>query len=86
MAHAPIGAKVPNKRGVLGFFDSKGRKRGVKMTPKPGFPGLRRGQKFSLWHEFLTSGLLAVMSSDASTPPRVAESLPEDELDRFTTP
>jgi hypothetical protein len=37
MAHAPKGAKVPKKRGLLGFFDSKGRKRGVKMTPKPGF-------------------------------------------------
>jgi hypothetical protein len=72
MAHAPKGAKVPKKRGLLGFFDSHGRKRGVNKTPKPGFPGLRRGQKFSLWHEILTSGLLAVMSSDASTPPRGA--------------
>jgi hypothetical protein len=51
MAHAPKGAKVPKKRGLLGFFDSIGRERGVKMTPKPGFHGLRRGHKFSLWHE-----------------------------------
>jgi hypothetical protein len=72
MAHAPKGAKVTKKRGLLGFLDTKGPNRGVKMTPKHGVPGLRRGQKFSLWHEFLTSGLLAVMSSDASTPPRGA--------------
>jgi hypothetical protein len=60
MARAPKGAKVPKKRGLLGFFDSIGRKRGSKIDPKTGFPGLRRGQKFSLWHEFLTSGLLVV--------------------------
>jgi hypothetical protein len=30
---------VSKKSGLLGFFDSKGLKRAVKMTPKPGFPG-----------------------------------------------
>jgi hypothetical protein len=86
MAHAPKGAKVPKKRGLLGYVDSTALKRGAQMTPTPGSPAVRRGQKFSLWHEFLTSGLLAVITSDASTPPRGAKSLPEDELDRFTTP
>jgi hypothetical protein len=39
MAHAPKGAKVPKKRGLLGFFDSKGRKRGSKIDPKTRFTG-----------------------------------------------
>jgi preprotein translocase subunit Sec61beta len=39
MAQAPKGAKVPKKRGLLGFFDSKGRKRGSKIDPKTRFTG-----------------------------------------------
>jgi hypothetical protein len=50
MARAPKGAKAPKKRGLLGFLGKEGPKRGSKTTPKPRFPGLRRGKKFSLRH------------------------------------
>jgi hypothetical protein len=39
MSHAPKGAIVPKKRGLLGFFYSKGRKRGSKIVPITRFTG-----------------------------------------------
>jgi hypothetical protein len=39
MAHAPKGAKVPIKRGLLGFFDSKFGIRGWQIVPKTRFTG-----------------------------------------------
>jgi hypothetical protein len=46
MAHTPKGQKDPKKKGNVGYFDSKGRKRGDKKTTNPAIPGMRRGQKF----------------------------------------
>jgi hypothetical protein len=71
-ARAPKGAKLHNKRGLFGFLGKQGPKRGWKTTPKPRFPGLRSGQKFSVRHDFWCCGLLESVSWRASrlTPSR----------------
>ena len=60
-----ISGKSPQKEGTFrpfccanGFFWPKKAKKGVENRPPETFGFFKKSQKFSLWHEFLTSGLL----------------------------